>query len=1211
MSREIQYGDWPAGLSDERIIATVGGRAYMRGQDYALRGMVRGISVAGGGDIITAQVRGSGSRVYQTIVFRSSARAWSGSCSCPVGADCKHAAALMLTARALAEEEPEAQLPAWESQLRQILHVERARLRSMALEVALAPERGWMQRETLSLRPLIEGQRGWKRQGASWRRIYEGDLDGEVAPAILDALKDLVGMVGMFDASLYYSDSRLDLATAPSRIWSALRRGVEAGLVLTTAQRNGASVRLLEGLRAGVTLQDDPDGSLSILPSFETGEIEELAGHPPLMLEPLGDPVHACCSWLPDGELLLLPLDPPPGPALARVLGGRTERLTIPAPDVPRFEAEHLEAVVAALPVIRVDEGIRLPEPVEAGLVLTVRIDPEAHRLRTSWSVRYTTASGEVRRRHELENLSVVAESVSRDLPPASRDEEDSARVRRDPEAEARLASAAFNALLSDFGRWCLWRSQAFDGMDTARFMTTVLPHLQQAEGFTVEVIGEAPDYREAADAPLITTDVSDDDDRPDWFSLRVSVRVGDEEIPIPRLMTALAAGEQEVLLDSGLWVSIDRPEIHALARLMEEGRELEDPQARGTLRVTSLHAGYYEALEALGVVGSTTRRWKERVGRLLERIEAAEAIQSGEGEEPGAAGDRDVLAAPVPQGLSAELRPYQLEGYRWLDLLRSLGLGGVLADDMGLGKTVQVLAAVQRMVEQRGAGGEADAPAGPADLAGSAGPADPAGSVGAPDPGAGPEAAPAGPAAPAHPAGPAAPADPTGSAGAPDPGAGPGTGPARPVLVIAPTSVVGSWVEQAERFCPGLRVRTVARTTAKREHSVEEIASGADVVVSSYTIVRLCEEEFADQQWDWVVCDEAQFLKNHASATYKAVRRLPAPSTIAITGTPLENSLMDLWSLMSISAPGLLPGPERFRQLYHRPIDRGDGEALERLQRRMRPFLLRRTKEQVAAELPAKTEQVLAVELGAAHRRAYDQRLARERQKVLGLLEEDSAQARFSILKALTTLRQMALDPALLEESPAGGARRKPTAKVTALVEHLEPILAEGHRALVFSQFTRYLTGVRDHLEGRGITTAYLDGATSRRQEVIDSFRAGGAQVFCISLKAGGFGLTLTEADYVFLLDPWWNPQVEEQAVDRTHRIGQDRPVMVYRMVSAQTIEDKVMALKEKKAELFERVVEGTAAAQDAAGGGAGAVAAAAGPAALSAAEIRELIEG
>ena len=204
---------------------------------------------------------------------------------------------------------------------------------------------------------------------------------------------------------------------------------------------------------------------------------------------------------------------------------------------------------------------------------------------------------------------------------------------------------------------------------------------------------------------------------------------------------------------------------------------------------------------------------------------------------------------------------------------------------------------------------------------------------------------------------------------------------------------IVGTWVEQAGRFCPDLRVRAVTRTSAKRGTGFAEEAAQADVLVTSYTIARLDEDELVAINLSWLVLDEAQFIKNHASATYKAVRRLRAPSAVAITGTPLENSLMDLWSLLSVSAPGLLPGPDRFTQHYRRPIEWGDTDRLEALRAHMHPFLLRRTKEEVAADLPDKSEQVLAVELPPAHRRAYDARLARERQKVLGLLETDTAQ--------------------------------------------------------------------------------------------------------------------------------------------------------------------------------------------------------------------------
>ena len=1224
MARAIRHDDWPVELTDDQIISRVGHRAFERGLDYARKGRVRGISVAGDGDIISAQSKGSGAHTYQTMVFRkqgarSAPASWAGTCSCPVGSDCKHTAALLIAARTLAQAELDVAAPSggpapWESRLADLLQVERAPRRRMALEIIDDPGDMWGTPAGLSMLPLIEGKRGWNRQGASWSQIASGGLDDDVDPTVMGVLRELAGMAGGY--GFYYADDRLSLTTAPAHVWDVLRRGVVAGLTLTTAQRHGMPVYLAEGLRGGIHLTREDDGDLAITPALEIDDVEELRRLqvPGLRLSfslmPIGDPVHGFYTWMPGRELLLMPLEPRPTEALSRVLRGDGEAITIPAEDVERFETEHLEALTRALPVLSADISIRMPRPTTLRAVLAVHVDTAEHHLSTEWFIRYVGEDGEVRSSHALPDLAAAAEGRI-----------EGGAAGRDIDGETRLAREVLNHLLPLAGLHpALWQLLDLRGMATARFMTETLPVLRELEAFDIEVDDDVPDYREADAAPVITTSVSDDEDRPDWFSLSVRVHVGQEEIPLALLMAAVAGGEPEVLLESGTWVSIDRPEIEALARLMEEGRELADPQAQGELRVSALHAGYYEVLESLGVIERATARWKERVGRLLERARAAEAAAEPSGGRPvggddaGGVGERageGAGEAAVPAGMRATLRPYQLEGYRWLDFLRQAGLGGVLADDMGLGKTVQVLAAVQRLIEQR------------AEAQGS---------------------------------------EPT-SFGDPDDPEGTG-----PVLVIAPTSVVGSWVEQAERFCPGLRVRAVRRTAAKREETLAQIVEGCDVVVTSYTIARLCEEEFIAQDWAWVVCDEAQFVKNHTSATYKAVRRLRSPSTIAITGTPLENSLMDLWALMSIAAPGLLPDPERFGQVYRKPIDRGDAEALGRLRRRMRPFLLRRTKEQVAADLPAKTEQVLSVELGAKHRKAYDQRLARERQRILGLLEEDTAQSRFIALKALTTLRQMALDPALVDgedgaepetaESAGGGEageagesaggtggsgkraargkgakgkaataagrkgpgrRPSPSAKVEVLVEHLGPILSEGHRALVFSQFTRYLSGVREHLEATGVRTAYMDGSTPDRQKVIDAFRAGEADVFLISLKAGGFGLTLTEADYVFLLDPWWNPQAEEQAIDRTHRIGQDKPVMVYRLVSADTIEEKVMALKEKKAELFARVVEGAGEAEaggEGAAGAAGGAAAAVGsgglsPAALTAAEIRELIEG
>ncbi len=394
---------------------------------------------------------------------------------------------------------------------------------------------------------------------------------------------------------------------------------------------------------------------------------------------------------------------------------------------------------------------------------------------------------------------------------------------------------------------------------------------------------------------------------------------------------------------------------------------------------------------------------------------------------------------------------------------------------------------------------------------------------------------------------------------------------PPSPFLVVAPTSVVSGWAHEAARFAPGLRVATVARTGRKRRTSLAEHIGDAQVVVTSYALFRLDYEAYAELPWGALVLDEAQFVKNHQAKVHQCARRLPAPVKLAITGTPLENNLMELWSLLSIVAPGLFPQPERFGELFAKPIERGtDPERLDVLRRRIRPLMRRRRKEQVIAELPPKQEQVLDVSLHTQHRRIYQTHLQRERAKILGLID-DMDKNRFAIFRSLTLLRQLALAPELVDPDYAGVR----SSKVDALVEQLEEVVSEGHRALVFSQFTGFLGLVRRRLDAEGIRYAYLDGSTTRRAEVIDGFKSGDAPVFLISLKAGGFGLNLTEADYCFVMDPWWNPAAEAQAVDRAHRIGQTRTVMVYRLVSTDTIEEKVMELKARKLGLFNQVMD------------------------------------
>jgi superfamily II DNA or RNA helicase len=393
----------------------------------------------------------------------------------------------------------------------------------------------------------------------------------------------------------------------------------------------------------------------------------------------------------------------------------------------------------------------------------------------------------------------------------------------------------------------------------------------------------------------------------------------------------------------------------------------------------------------------------------------------------------------------------------------------------------------------------------------------------------------------------------------------------APPFLIVAPTSVVANWAAESARFTPSLAVVAVTETAARRRQDLAGVIAGADVVITSYTLLRIDFDGYAQAGWSGLILDEAQFAKNHQSKIYQCARRLPAPVKVAITGTPMENNLMELWSLLSITAPGLFPSPARFRDRYARPIEAtGSPDLLAQLRRRIRPLVKRRTKEQVAADLPAKQEQVVEVELHPRHRKIYQTHLQRERQKILGLLDDVNAN-RFTILRSLTLLRQLSLHAGLVDAAHDG----LPSAKIDALLDQLGDVTGGGHRALLFSQFTGFLGKVRERLDAAGISYCYLDGKTRDRAAVLRRFADGAAPVFLISLKAGGTGLNLTEADYCFLLDPWWNPATEAQAVDRIHRIGQTRSVMVYRLIARDTIEEKVMALKARKAELFTSVLD------------------------------------
>jgi len=394
------------------------------------------------------------------------------------------------------------------------------------------------------------------------------------------------------------------------------------------------------------------------------------------------------------------------------------------------------------------------------------------------------------------------------------------------------------------------------------------------------------------------------------------------------------------------------------------------------------------------------------------------------------------------------------------------------------------------------------------------------------------------------------------------------------PALVVAPTSVGDNWVRETEKFSPGLRA-LLYRDSDRA--ALIEAAGENDLVIVSYQLLQRDAKRFASRAWHTLVLDEAQFIKNSQTKTSQAVRQLDADWRIGLSGTPLENHLGELWSLFRTISPGLLGSWERFRTRFADPIERHkDDERRQSLARLVRPFILRRTKDTVLKELPPRTEITLQAELSPAERKRYeDTRLAALAE--LSGAGEDAQQAgqkRIRTLAWLTRLRQLACHPRLVD---AGW--EKSSAKLDLLTSLVEELRDGDHRALVFSQFVKHLTVIREKLDELGVTYQYLDGSTpaKERQRRVDAFQAGEGELFLISLKAGGTGLNLTGADYVIHLDPWWNPAVEDQATDRAHRIGQERPVTVYRLVAEGTIEEQILALHADKRELVAGVLDGT----------------------------------
>ena len=387
---------------------------------------------------------------------------------------------------------------------------------------------------------------------------------------------------------------------------------------------------------------------------------------------------------------------------------------------------------------------------------------------------------------------------------------------------------------------------------------------------------------------------------------------------------------------------------------------------------------------------------------------------------------------------------------------------------------------------------------------------------------------------------------------------------PARQSLVVVPKSLVFNWMDEAGKFAPMLRVANHTGNT-RAENSAD--LADYDIVITTYGTLRRDIINHREREFDYVVLDEAQSIKNAASQAAKACRLLKARHRLALTGTPVENHIGELWSLFEFLNPGQLGSATRLRRFL--ADGRGSADVVARA---VRPYLLRRTKSEVLSDLPEKTEQTLFVELGETQRKVYDELRHHFRAELSGRIGRlGIGRSRIAVLEALLRLRQTACHPGLVDPARLD----YPSAKLDTLLEQLDEVIDEGHKVLVFSQFTSFLAILRRRLDAKSVSYEYLDGRTTDRQARVARFQEDTeCRLFLVSLKAGGQGLNLTAADYIYILDPWWNPAVEAQAVDRAHRIGQTRRVFAYRLIARDTVEEKILALQAKKRELAESIV-------------------------------------
>lgn len=1101
----------------QALVAAFGDTMTQRGRTYAAEDRVLTLKFNVETGRLVGRVRGSEDKIWRASVTLHKTDATLGgvpiwdvdwaTCSCPVGVDCKHGAALIFDSnqRAVAtsdvltaadlETSPETEtatngipgLP-WRQVVNELLptidsdqeftdvalgveidalHTEPAGYRTrFTWREATATDLENHNDLTVRLRPLRVGARGgWIKGNMNWTLFdlpfhQSANTQFQFLPEQHDALHELNQLYTTSVSSLGSNDV-ITLATINMpQMWDVLAKIDDAGIPLVPLQKIINRVSITESARIifDATETTDDDVALSI-----QAQLPSEALVPSGTLGAIGlytiDYYPASAS----ADINVIPLQQPLSRTVMDLIES-PEPMIIPADDTQEFFDNIYPVLAGVIPLASHDQSVELPDIPPSILELTLEYFQATHqgerqdhaRISARWD--YLGTEDQTEHRHQV--LEDIADELELTVVPG----------------KTTLIGAA-----------------------AARFVDEALPVLQGHEYVRIVETADRPAYTRLTGEPHIVINATQSE-KNDWFDLGFQVTIEDRSIPFRQLFIALVRNQDSLLLADGTYFSLKNSAFDPLRKLLEEASTLDDFGADNP-SISRFNAALLEdAEEAADTFHADPAiiAWQQALAVLRDAT--------------------DIPTLKTPPALHAELRDYQHEGYEWLSYLYDLGLGGILADDMGLGKTLQAIAMIARAKA---------------------------------------------------------------------------AGQTKPFLVIAPSSVLAVWRDEVQRYAPDLEVALVDVSNLRRAESIASIRQRADIVVTSYAIARLDEDFIAEHPWAGLILDEAQFIKNHQTKAHRAIRNFQAGFKLAITGTPMENTLSDLWSIFRLVVPGMLPRYAKFRDDYLRPIEAGqrvartepakDHDVEERVQQqtrsraamtklrtKIRPFMLRRTKESVAAELPDKQEMVLQVPMEPAHEQLYQQILQRERKNVLNLVA-DMDSNRMSIFRSLTLMRMLALDPSIVDDEYA----HVPSSKLNELMDRLSEILPEGHRVLIFSQFTSFLARLGTQLDEREIDYAYLDGSTRNRAGAVEQFRSGDAPVFLISLRAGGFGLTLTEADYVFLLDPWWNPAVEAQAVDRAHRIGQDKNVMVYRMVSKGSIEEKVLALQQQKVEMFAALTE------------------------------------